>query len=176
MDLGAEPLEIVDETVPAVFGVLVVDPDVNRLLGADFLAVAAEDAAELVNLLDQRIPVALGILTGNQFDAVGRADLGAEPAGHALGPALLVGHHAVGTPPPGGNGVDAPGIGGALFLGILHRHLGLEHVLEGEGHPLERRADVAHLALGTLEDLHFDCHQGDLWADRGDRGDEAGRR
>ena len=56
--LRHQPLEVVDETLAAVLGVLVVPADVDRLFRADFLAVAAEDAAELVDLEHERIAVA----------------------------------------------------------------------------------------------------------------------
>src|SRR5216110_500247 len=95
MRLRRQPLEVVDETVAGVLRVLVVHPYMDRLFRAHFLAVAAEDAAELVDLVDQRIAVALFILARHELDAVGGTDLGAEPARDAFGPALLVGEHAV---------------------------------------------------------------------------------
>jgi hypothetical protein len=57
MCLGSQPLQIVDESGATVFGVLVVSPDVNRLFGTDFLAIPAKDAAELVDLENERVPV-----------------------------------------------------------------------------------------------------------------------
>ena len=62
MGLRLEPLQVVHEAAPAVLGVLEVHAHVDRLLGADLLAVAAEDAAELVDLVDQRVAVALLVL------------------------------------------------------------------------------------------------------------------
>src|ERR1043165_5332660 len=82
MHLGAQPLEVIDEAVAAVLRVLVVHADVDRFFGADFLAVAAEDAAEFVDLIDQRIAIAGFVLARDQLDAVGGADLRAYPAGH----------------------------------------------------------------------------------------------
>src|SRR5204862_4522862 len=67
--LRAQPLQIVHEAIARELGVLVMHPDVNRLLGADLLAIAAEDAAELVAFVDQRIAVALLVLAGHQLDA-----------------------------------------------------------------------------------------------------------
>src|SRR5258705_12140775 len=97
--LRAQPLEVVHEPVARVLRVLVVHAHVDRLLGADLLAVAAEHAAELVDLVDQRIPVAFLVFPGHELDAVRRADLGTQAARDALGPSLLVGEHAVRASP-----------------------------------------------------------------------------
>src|SRR5437867_7509538 len=66
MCLRRQPLEIVDKPVARVFRVLVVHADVDRLFGAHFLAVAAEDAAELVDLVDQGIAVTLFVLARSE--------------------------------------------------------------------------------------------------------------
>src|SRR6266496_4116183 len=113
MRLRRQALEIVDEPVARILGVLVVHPDVDRLLGAHFLAVAAEDAAELVDLVDQRIAVALFILARHELDAVRGADLRAETARHAPRSALTVGEHAVRPTPARG---ERP-VAGGLLLG-----------------------------------------------------------
>src|SRR6266567_2345495 len=155
MRLRAQPLQIVDEAVARVLGVLVVHADVDRFFGADFLAVTAEDAAELVDLVDQRVTVALLVLPRHQLDAVGGADLRAKAAGHALGAALLVGEHAVRAAPALR---DRP-VGRAALFGILHRYLRPEDVPEGEPHPLERGPQVGRLGLRPLHDLHTDGHQ-----------------
>ena len=128
MRLCRQPLEVVDEAVTRVLGVLVVHADVDRFFGAHFLAVAAEDAAELVDLVDQRIAVALFILARHELDAVRGTDLRAESARDAFRPALLVGEHAMGAAPAGG---ERPVLG-RFLLGILHRDLGAseQHVLE----------------------------------------------
>src|SRR3970040_1763668 len=69
--LRGEPFQVVDESIPAVLGVLVVNPDVDRFLGADFLAVAAEDAPKLIDLVDQRVAIAVLVFPWDQLDAVG---------------------------------------------------------------------------------------------------------
>src|SRR5262247_1822517 len=107
-------------------------PDVNRFFGAYFLAIAAEHTTELVDLVDQRIAVALLVLPRYQLDAVGGADLRAQPAGDALGAPLLVGEHAVRAAPARR---ERPVLA-ALLLRILHRHLGTEDVRERQQHPL----------------------------------------
>src|SRR5262249_17865073 len=86
--LRREPLQIVHEPIPRVLRVLVVHAHVNRFLGTNLLAISTEDAPELVDLVDQRIPVALLVLAWHQLDAVGGADLGTEPARHTLGAPL----------------------------------------------------------------------------------------
>src|SRR6185437_3341573 len=68
--LGHQPLEIVDEPFPAVFRILIMTADVDGLLGAHLLAVAAEDAPELVDLEYQRISIAMLILTRHELDAI----------------------------------------------------------------------------------------------------------
>src|SRR5256886_5040319 len=68
--LRAQPLEVVHEPVPRVLRVLVVHAHVDRLLGAYLLAVAAKHAAELVDLVDQRIAVALLVFARHELDAV----------------------------------------------------------------------------------------------------------
>src|SRR5690349_4843109 len=153
--LRAQPLQIVDEAVARVLGVFVMHADVNRLFGADFLAVTAEHAAELVDLVDQRVAVAVLVLPRHELDAVGGTDLRAQAAGDALGAALLVGQHAVCAAPALR---DRP-VGRAALLGILHRHLGPEDVPEGEPHALECGPHVRRLGLRPLHDLHTDGHQ-----------------
>src|SRR5205814_8285884 len=147
--------QVVDEPVAGELGVLVVYADVDRLFGTHLLAVAAEHAAELVDLVNQRVAVALFVLAGDQLDAVRRADLRTQAARHALGAALLVGEHAVRAAPPRG---ERPVLA-ALLLGILHRHLGPEQVPERQGHPLERRPHVGHLRAWPFHHLHADRHQ-----------------
>src|SRR5205807_3941513 len=104
---------------------------------------------------NQRIAVPLLVLPGNQLDAVGGTDLGAQAAGHALGPSLLVGEHAVRAAPPPR---ERPLLGAAL-LRVLHGHLGPEQVAQRERHPLEGRPDVRGLLGGALHHLYADRHQ-----------------
>src|SRR4051812_9080274 len=73
MRLRHQSLEVVDETLAAVFGVLVVAADVDRLFRADFLTVSTENASKLINFEHQRISVAVLVFTRDQLDAVGRA-------------------------------------------------------------------------------------------------------
>src|SRR5204862_6218221 len=100
MHLSAQTLEIVHEPVARVLRVLVVYAHVDRLLGADLLAVAAKHAAELVDLVDQRVAVTLLVFSGHELDAVRRANLGAQAARDAFGTPLLVREHAVRASPP----------------------------------------------------------------------------
>src|SRR3989449_904279 len=153
--LRAQALEIVDEPVARVLGILVMHADVDGLLGADLLAVATEHAAEFVDLVDQGVAVALLVLARHQLDAVGGADLRAQAARYALRAPLLVGEHAVRAAPAGR---DRPVLGGLLFR-VLHRDLRLEQVPEGERHALEGRAHVGRGRARPLHHLHPDCHQ-----------------
>src|SRR6185437_3888960 len=155
MGLRAQALQIVDEAVPRILGVLVVPAHVDRLFGADFLAITAEHAAEFVDFVDQRIPVSLLVLTGHQLDAVRRTDLGAETARYTLRATLLVGEHAVRPAPPAGH---RPVVAALLFR-ILHRDLGPEDVRRGEHHALGGRPQIGRARRRTLEDLYTDRHQ-----------------
>src|SRR2546422_3441725 len=154
MRLRAQALEIVDEAIARELRVLEVHAHVDRLLGADFLAVPAEYATELVDLVDQGVAVALLVLPRHELDAVGGADLGAQPAGDAFGAPLLVGEHAVGAAPARR---ERPVLA-ALFLRVLHRHLRPPQVAERERHALERGAEVGRLGAGPLHHLHADGH------------------
>src|SRR5687767_8501997 len=72
--LGHQPVQVVDEALARILGILVVLAHVDRLDRTHLLAHAAEDAAELVDLVNDRIAVALIVLAGHQPDAVGRTD------------------------------------------------------------------------------------------------------
>src|SRR5678815_990764 len=140
-----QPLEIVDEPLAAVLRVLVVPTDVDRFLRTHFLAVAAEDAAELVDLEHERVAVALLVLTRHELDAVRGADGRAQPARDALRLAGFRRQHAMRAAPALRDGL--------LLLRILRRHLvWVDHVLEGHRHALQRRAHVADLLYGPLQD------------------------
>src|SRR5262245_1470134 len=99
MILRHESVQVVNETLARVLRILVILPDVNRFHRTDFLAHAAEDAAELIDLVHDRVAVALVVLTGNELDAVGRADRWAEAAGHTLRAAVRVLLHAMRATP-----------------------------------------------------------------------------
>ena len=118
-------------------------------------AVAAKHAAELVDLVDQRITVALLVFARHELDAVRRADLGAQAARDALGPSLLVGEHAVRAAPAR---CERPVLA-ALFLRILHGHLGPPEVAQRERHALECGAHIGDLRPRPLHHLHPDRHQ-----------------
>src|SRR5689334_12928806 len=155
MRLRAQPLEVVHEPVAGKLRVLVVHADVDRFFGADLLAVAAEHAPEFVDLVDERVAVPLFVLAGHELDAVRRTNLGAEAARDALGAPLLVGEHPVRPAPPLG---QRP-VAAALFLGVLHRHLGPPEVTERQGHALEGGAEVRRLGPRALHHFHADRHQ-----------------
>src|SRR5205085_10470002 len=99
MRLRHQALEIVHEPLSAVFRVFVMPADVNRLLRTHLLAVAAEDAAELVDLEQQRIPVAVLVLARYELDAVRRAHGRAEAARDTLGLAVFRSEHAMRSAP-----------------------------------------------------------------------------
>src|SRR5579884_823049 len=99
MRLRHQPLEIADEAFATVFRVLEMPPEVNRLFRTHFLAVSAEDAAELVDLEHERIPVAVLVLARDELDAVRRADRRTQPAGDALRLAVLRRQHAMRSAP-----------------------------------------------------------------------------
>src|SRR5262245_49466791 len=154
MRLGGQPFEIVDEADARVLRVLVVHADVNRFFRADFLAIAAKDAAKLIDLVNQRIAMALLVFSRHELDAVRGTDLRAQPAGDALRSALLVGQHAMRAAPARRK---RPVLGG-LLLGILHRDLGSQQMAERQRHPLERRAQIRGLPGRPLHDFHADRH------------------
>src|SRR6185503_736878 len=163
MGLRGQPLQIVDEAVARVLRVLVVHAHVDRLFRAHLLAVAAEDAAEFVDLVNQRVAMALFVLAGDELDAVGGTDLRAQPARHALRASLLVGEHPVGAAPARG---QRPVLG-RLLLRILHRHLGAQQMAERERHALERGAQVRRLLRRPFHDLHADRHYAAVLSSRG---------
>ena len=119
---GHEQLRLVPhEVVLAVDRELVVLAHEDRRHRAGLFAVAAEDAARLVNLVDRRVARAghhRAVVLGRfEIDRVGRARHRAQAAGHALLQAVLVAHQH-------------------LFAAIPreHRHL-LVRVVHGDGPP-----------------------------------------
>src|SRR5215213_4680296 len=88
--LGEQHLLGEDQALAVVVGHLVVMAHRDRVEGAGDLAVAAEDAAREVDLVDRgealarRDPLAGDVLGGYDADAIGRAGGGAEGAADAL--------------------------------------------------------------------------------------------
>src|SRR4051794_10956719 len=88
--LGEQHLLGEDQALAVVVGHLVVVAHRDRVEGTGDLAVAAEDAAREVDLVDRREalagrdPLAWDVLGGDDPDAVGRAGGGAERAADAL--------------------------------------------------------------------------------------------
>ena len=70
MVLLHEPVQVVHEPISGIFGVLEMDPYMDRLHRADLLAHATEDAPEFVDLVDDGVSVPLVILPTHQPDAV----------------------------------------------------------------------------------------------------------
>src|ERR1700741_4308962 len=85
MRLIHQPLQVIDETFAAVLRVLVMAADTGCFLRAGFLAVATEDAAEFVDLENERVAIPFLILAGHELDAVGGTDRRAETASDAPG-------------------------------------------------------------------------------------------
>jgi len=59
MVLLHEAVQAVHEPLPGILGILEVDTHMNGFHGADLLAHPAEDAPELVDLVDDGIPIPL---------------------------------------------------------------------------------------------------------------------
>src|SRR5688572_26188331 len=151
MSLRRQPLEVVDEARPAVFGVLVMPANVDRFFRTDLLTVAAEDAPELVDLEDQGIAVSFLVLARHELDAVRGTDGRTEAAGDALRLAGFRREHAM-RPSPARRNLP-------LLLGILHRDfVRVDQMLESQPHTLESRLDVADILDGTIENLDGDRH------------------
>src|SRR4029453_12498545 len=117
----------------------------DRVERARELAVAAEDAARQVDLVDARIPLArrdavVGrVLGGDDADAVGGARGCAEGAADALLEPVLVAPEPV---PSAEARVE-----GALVLGVLLRDRLLEDLLQRDAEPFQRRERLwAHRA------------------------------
>src|SRR5438105_2633706 len=127
----------IDLVVARVLGQLVLVPERDRVERAGELAVAAEDAAAHVDLVDPRVALAgrhavLGrVLRGHDPDAVGRAGGRAERAADALLEPVLVPPEPV---PAAEARVDRP-----LELRVLLRDRLLEDLLEGDPEAAERR-------------------------------------
>ena len=125
-----------------VVGELVVVAHRDRVERAGHLAVAAEDAARHVDLVDRRVALAgrhlvLGrVLGGHHADALGRAGRGAERAADALlEPRVL---EAVQLVAAAEARVDR-----RLLLGVLDRHRALDHAAERGLQAAQRLAEGA---------------------------------
>src|SRR5581483_2856972 len=138
----------VDLVVAVVLGDLEVVAERDRVERARELAVAAEDAAAHVDLVDARVALAGGdavvgrVLGSDDADAVRRARGGAQRAADALLQAVLV---LVQPVAPAEARVDR-----ALLLRVLLGERALEDLLEGDAEALQRRDRLrAHVAATT---------------------------
>src|SRR5712671_3914691 len=95
MGLIHQPLQVVHEALATILRILVVAAHVDRLFGTNLLTVAAEDAAELVNLEHERISVPFLVLSGNELDAVRQTHRRTEAARYAARLASLGREHSV---------------------------------------------------------------------------------
>jgi hypothetical protein len=138
----------VDQVVARVLGDLVLRLERDRVEGTGELAVAAEDAAAEVDLVDPRVALACGdavrrgVLLGDHPDAVRRARGGAERAADALLEPVLVPPESV---PAAEARVDGP-----LVLRVLLRDRLLEDVLERDPEALDRVERLGAHATGLL--------------------------
>src|SRR4051794_13465677 len=138
--LGEQHLLREDQVRAVVVGHLVVVAHRDGVEGAGDLAIAAEDAAGEVDLVDLGVALAGRdavlriVLMGDDADAVGRAGGGAERAADALlEPAVL---EAVELVTAAEALVDR-----SLLLRVLDRHGPLEDPAEGGAQPAERLAE-----------------------------------
>src|SRR6202022_3542109 len=147
-----QALQVVHKAVPAVLGILVVAPDVDRLFRANLLTVAAEDAAKLVDLEDERVAVSLFVFARHQLDAIRGTDSRTKSAGHAFRFSGFGGQHSVSAAPARRDR--------RFLLGILGGHpaVHVEEMLDRKRHSLERSPDIADVADRPLNNLHSDCH------------------
>src|SRR3954451_1932198 len=135
--LGEQHVLRVDQVVARVLGELELVAERDRIERAGDLAVAAEDAAAHVDLVDagvalaRRDAVARRVLGGDDADAVRRARGGAERAPDALLEPVLVAPEAVAAAEAR---VHRP-----LVLRVLLRDRLLEDLLEGDAEALDGR-------------------------------------
>src|SRR2546430_6139026 len=156
--VGEQHLLREDQVRPGVVGQLVVVAHRDRVERARHLAVAAEDAARHVDLVDRGVALARrdlvvgGVLRGHHADALGRAGGRAQRAADALLEAGVL--EAVQL-------VAAPGarVDGRLVLWVLQRDRPLDQAAEHGLQPAERlaeRAVRASQAAGVRAPLHLD--------------------
>src|SRR5215467_6479989 len=138
----------VDLVVPVVLRDLELVAERDRVERAGELAIAAEDAATEVDLVDPRVALAgrdavvRRVLGGDDPDAIRRAGSRAERAADALLEAVLVQMEAVAAAEPR---IDRP-----LVLRVLLRDRLLEDLLEGDPEALEGFQRLrAHVSLRT---------------------------
>src|SRR5437868_4822207 len=139
----------VDQVVAGVLGDLVLVAERDRVEGARELAVAAEDAAAHVDLVDPRVALAGGdaivggVLGCDDTDAVGGARRCAERATDAFLEPVLVPPEPVA---PAEARVDRP-----LVLRVLLRDRLLEDLLEGDSEALDavERVPASHQSATT---------------------------
>ena len=131
-----------DQVLAVVVGDLVLVAHRDRVERAGDLAVAAEDAAREVDLVDLGVALAGGdalvgiVLRGDDPDAVGGAGGGAERAADALlQPGVLEAVQLVAAP--------EARVDGGLLLRVLDRHRALEDPGEGRLQPAQRLAEGA---------------------------------
>src|SRR3954469_10433750 len=140
--LGEQHLLGEDQVRAVVVRHLVVMPHRDRVERARDLAVAAEDAAREVDLVDRGVALAgrdavVGrVLRGDDADAVGRAGGRAEGAAHALLEARVL--EAVQLVAPAEARIDRH-----LLLRVLDRHRPLDEAREGRLEAAQRLAEGA---------------------------------
>ena len=156
--IGEQHLLGEDQVAAAVVGQLVVVAHRDRVERAGHLAVAAEDAARHVDLVDLGVALAgrhlvlRRVLGGHHADALGRAGGRAQRAAHAL---LELGVlEAMELVPPAEARVDR-----RLLLGVLDRDGPLHQAAEGGAQPAQRLAEHAvdrpgPAGLGAAVHLH----------------------
>src|SRR5688500_5421793 len=147
MILRHQPVQVVNEAVARELRVFEVAAEMDRFDRAYFLAHTAVYAAELVDLINDRIAVALIVLTRHQPDAVRRTHGRAQPARHAFRTAVRVLLHDVRATP-------ARRKLRLLVRILLGDLVGIDQMLEGQRHALEGGAQVRGLRLGTSYGLN----------------------
>src|SRR5882672_3276851 len=152
MRLIHQPLQVIDEALAAVLRILVVASHVDRLFGANLLTVATEDAAELIDLEHEQIPIPFLVLSRNELDTVRGTHCRTEAARDTACLAGLGREHSMRAAPARRDR--------RFLLGILHGHpaVDVEEMLHGERHTPEGRADVTDILDRSLDHLDLDCH------------------
>src|SRR5439155_8099377 len=144
---GEEHVLRVDQVVARVLRDLVLVAERDRVERAGELAVAAEDAAAHVDLVDARVALTGGdavrrrVLLGHDADAVGRAGRRAERAADALLEPVFVPVQPV---PPAEARIDRP-----LVLRVLLCDRLLEDLFEGDPEAPEAVGDPGHQSATT---------------------------